>query len=105
MQPFVHARRAAKAGVDAEHFTSVEIFERDAWSCWLCGRETDRAATKDDPMSATLDHVIPLAKGGAHARANVRCAHLICNLRKGDRIHTDQTPTRKARCALVAEVG
>ena len=56
-------------------------------------------------MSATLDHVIPLAKGGAHARANVRCAHLICNLRKGDRIHTDQTPTRKARCALVAEVG
>lgn len=36
----------------------------------------------------TLDHVIPLAKGGEHSRANVRCAHFICNSRRGANLET-----------------
>jgi hypothetical protein len=31
-----------------------------------------------------MDHVIPLAKGGTHEPANVRCAHFLCNALKGD---------------------
>lgn len=33
-----------------------------------------------------MDHVIPLAKGGPHATENIRPAHALCNLRKGDSI-------------------
>ncbi|WP_385618556.1 HNH endonuclease [Streptomyces sp. P8-A8] len=97
MQPYVHARRAAKAGVGAEPFSAVEIFERDGWTCWICEGGALSNASQGDPLSATLDHVVPLAKGGAHVRTNVRCAHLICNLRKGDRVHSGQTPSSKTR--------
>jgi 5-methylcytosine-specific restriction endonuclease McrA len=34
----------------------------------------------------TVDHIIPLSKGGAHAVANLQLAHLACNIRKGNRI-------------------
>lgn len=92
MQPYVHARRAAKAGVGSEGFEALEIYERDNWTCWICGGAALRDAPKGDPLGATLDHVVPLAKGGPHSRANVRCAHLECNLRKGDRIHSGREP-------------
>jgi 5-methylcytosine-specific restriction endonuclease McrA len=92
MQPYVHARRAAKAGVGSEAFDSDEIFQRDGWLCWLCGDEALADVPKDHPMRATLDHVIPLARGGAHARHNVRCAHLRCNLKKGDRLMGEASP-------------
>ena len=34
----------------------------------------------------SIDHVIPLAKGGLHAWSNVKLAHKGCNEQKGDRI-------------------
>jgi 5-methylcytosine-specific restriction endonuclease McrA len=37
-------------------------------------------------MSATLDHVVPISVGGEHTRENVRCAHLRCNARRGNRV-------------------
>lgn len=86
MQPYVQARRAAKAGVEAHHFEAAEIFERDSLTCWLCGGIATQDAPKNHPMRATLDHVIPLARGGVHSRENVRCAHLRCNLKKGVRL-------------------
>ncbi|WP_158070491.1 HNH endonuclease [Streptomyces luteocolor] len=36
-------------------------------------------------MSPSLDHVIPLSRGGSHRRDNVQLAHLRCNLRKNNR--------------------
>ncbi|MFD4394659.1 HNH endonuclease [Kitasatospora sp. NPDC058478] len=85
MRPYVQARRAAEAEVGAERFDPVEVFERDNWVCGLCGRGTDRTAVFPHPASPSLDHIIPLARRGEHTKANTRCTHLICNLRKGDR--------------------
>jgi 5-methylcytosine-specific restriction endonuclease McrA len=39
-------------------------------------------------MSASVDHIIPLVLGGEHSMANVQAAHLVCNLRKGDRLNS-----------------
>jgi hypothetical protein len=36
-----------------------------------------------DRMSVSLDHVVPLSRGGSHSWENVRCAHLSCNVAKG----------------------
>lgn len=38
-----------------------------------------------DPLFASIDHVIPLSKGGLHERANLTCSHLRCNMVKHDR--------------------
>lgn len=58
--------------------------------CVRCGRwmSTDvpyrDAAGKVDPRSASVDHVVALAEGGALLdRSNVRLAHLGCNARAG----------------------
>lgn len=34
-------------------------------------------------MGASLDHIIPLSRGGHHTADNVQAAHLACNHRKG----------------------
>jgi hypothetical protein len=69
----------------AEKFGDREIFERDGWVCGLCSKPVDPDLQHPDPMSASLDHRTPIAKGGGHTRANVQLAHLRCNLSKRDR--------------------
>lgn len=78
-------RRARKANATIETFTRHEIIERDHRTCHICGR-TDLADTE-----IHLDHVIPLAKGGDHSRANVKVACATCNIRKGATAPSDQS--------------
>lgn len=68
--------------------TSVKIFVRDQYRCKICGLMCN---TEDNtwngyfgPFSPTVDHIIPLAKGGTHTWNNVQCAHAICNSYKRD---------------------
>ena len=77
-------RRALKRGAGGKALVyRKRIFERDRWICQLCGRKVNRSAVAPHPKSPTLDHVVPLAKGGRHEPANVQCAHFRCNLLKG----------------------
>lgn len=85
----VARRRAAKRGVRAERFDPREIFERDAWTCGICGDPVDAGLAWPDPGSVSLDHIVPLAMGGEHTRANTQCAHLYCNGCKGPRLTAD----------------
>jgi 5-methylcytosine-specific restriction endonuclease McrA len=36
-----------------------------------------------DPLSASLDHVIPLVANGEHGKASTQLAHWVCNVRNG----------------------
>ncbi|MFD6364360.1 HNH endonuclease [Streptomyces roseolus] len=54
--------------------------------CHLCGEVIDREQTAPQPLAPTLDHVIPIARGGGHTMVNVRAAHFICNSSKSDRM-------------------
>ena len=78
-----YKRRKREATV--ERFKPVEIFERDGWRCGICGHQIDQDLRYPDPGSASLDHVVPLADGGLHSRANSQASHLGCNCRKRDR--------------------
>jgi 5-methylcytosine-specific restriction endonuclease McrA len=80
------ARQAKVRGVAAERFKHYEVFDRDGWVCQLCAEPVDPEVRYPDPMSVSLDHVIPLALGGAHSKANTQTAHLICNRRKGTKV-------------------
>lgn len=51
--------------------------------CWVCDDEIDRALTWTHPMSGSGDHVVALTDGGQLLdRANVRAAHLTCNVER-----------------------
>lgn len=79
------ARRARQRNVACEPYEPTEIAVRDGWRCQLCGKRVPMGARHPDPLSASIDHVVPLAEGGGDVRANVQLAHLRCNLSKSDR--------------------
>lgn len=76
-------RRARLKGARVERVGLAEIAERDGWRCHLCRRRVR-------PSQATLDHLIPLARGGDHSEANVALAHWVCNVRRGVDRHPAQ---------------
>lgn len=68
-------RRAHKKRAHYEAVNRAAIIERDKRTCYICAR-----ALNDDQI--TLDHVIPLCRGGIHAATNLRVACRSCNFRK-----------------------
>lgn len=60
-----------------------KVFSRDGWVCQLCGDPVNRKARWPSPDSVTIDHIIPVSKGGTHDERNLQCAHARCNVRKG----------------------
>lgn len=81
------ARYALTRGApDAEKFDYREIYDRDGWVCGICSEPVDPDLAWPDPLSVSLDHVIPVSRGGRHVRENAQCAHLTCNVRKLDRV-------------------
>lgn len=67
-----HKRRISKS-------KRLAIYERDDWTCHICGDPVNRAAKVPELDAPTLDHVIALAAGGAHDEANLKTAHFYCN--------------------------
>lgn len=78
-------RRALKLGVATDPYTLVEIATRDRNTCGLCRKRVAMTQAVPHPRSPTIDHILPLSKGGDDTRANVQLAHFICNSRKCDR--------------------
>lgn len=55
--------------------------------CGICGRPVDFDKKFPDPWSATVDHIIPLVKGGDPANLeNMQLAHLACNRLKSSKL-------------------
>ncbi len=81
-----HYRRALMRAVAYETFDAWEIGERDGWACAICSEPVDPGLAYPDRLSKSIDHIIPLSKGGSHTRENVAITHLTCNVRKRDRL-------------------
>lgn len=79
-------RRARKKGARVEHVSLEAVAARDDYVCGICLEPVDMGAVWPDPMSKSLDHVLPLSKGGAHSYDNTQLAHLRYNVSKGNRV-------------------
>ncbi len=72
---YVAARRARKKATTVVPISAEQIRQRIAFYgglCWMCGGD-----------ATVIDHVKPLAAGGAHMLCNLRPACSNCNGRKG----------------------
>jgi 5-methylcytosine-specific restriction endonuclease McrA len=78
-------RRAIKRGCRTDPYDPLDIAERDRWRCGLCGQRIQRNVDHLHPRSLTMDHMIPLARGGDDVPENVQAAHRQCNSIKGQR--------------------
>jgi len=81
-----HKRRAARRTTSVETIEPLDVYQRDVWMCGLCDTAVDNELAYPHPMSASLDHVQPLSKGGSHTWENLQLAHLTCNVSKGNRV-------------------
>lgn len=82
--------RRKRVAVDAavEEIIDYVVFERDSWTCQLCSEAVDPKCEWPDSMSPSIDHIMPLSKGGDHSMDNVQLAHLGCNCRKNNNVES-----------------
>ena len=71
-----HGQRAARIGAASERVEYAEVIRRGNSTCGICHGPVE-------PGTESLDHIIPLSKGGSHTYENCQLAHLSCNQRKG----------------------
>lgn len=85
-----HTRRARKKNAFVANVYRTKTFERDGYRCHICKAKTNPNAKVPNPKAPTLDHLIPLSKGGTHEPSNVATACFRCNHLKADRGTGDQ---------------
>lgn len=76
-----------------DDITLDKVYEKDNGVCYLCGEKCDYSDIEKrkghaivHSMYPSIDHVIPLSRGGCHSWDNVRLAHLGCNARKHNKV-------------------
>lgn len=81
---FVASFRAKKWGV-LSTLTKEEwrdVVEEHRFLCHLCGEPT--ILKIGSPLRLSLDHIIPLSRGGTNVKENVAPAHSHCNQKRSD---------------------
>jgi 5-methylcytosine-specific restriction endonuclease McrA len=63
----------------------AKIFYKNQGQCQLCNSPIDLRLKSPDPMSFSIDHIVPVSLGGTHEQANLQAAHLVCNSRRGNK--------------------
>lgn len=55
--------------------------------CGICGKPVDFSLKYPHPLSPTVDHIIPVSKGGHPSDiSNLQLAHRCCNRQKSDKL-------------------
>jgi 5-methylcytosine-specific restriction endonuclease McrA len=72
-------RRARKRNATVEKVNRDDIIKRDKSTCQICGKLLSK-------KEITLDHIIPLSRGGEHSKSNLQVACNSCNCKKSSKI-------------------
>lgn len=80
-----HKRRARLATEPSEFVSMDDIVARDGTDCAWCSLPVDFDLKWPDQLSKSIDHAVPVSRGGSHTLANTQLMHLGCNSSKGNR--------------------
>lgn len=69
---------------DSIGFSFRAVPQRDHWTCAYCGRIVSKTP-RFEALLATVDHIVPVSRGGASSWLNLVCACKGCDGRKADR--------------------
>lgn len=77
--------------------TRLKIYNRDGWTCWLCGIEVSDAQKTPKRRRATLDHLLHRKDDGPNDPHNLRtCCHQ-CNQHRADSKATFSRTWRRSK--------
>jgi 5-methylcytosine-specific restriction endonuclease McrA len=71
--------------VKPSRLAADEVFRTYGPNCHICELPIDHSLPRTSKEGLTVDHVIPLSKGGLDTMDNLRPAHWSCNRRKADK--------------------
>ena len=80
-------KRIPKSQLVDKDITLEALYRRDSGVCYLCGEPCDWDDKTDKTVGPTypsIDHMVPISRGGLHSWANVKLAHFECNWKKSD---------------------
>lgn len=81
------ARLDKQGGHRGAYEKNKKIILKTQNTCGICGRPVDFSLMAPDPMSAVIDHIIPVSKGGHPSDIdNLQLAHWTCNRSKSDKL-------------------
>ena len=79
--------RAKLHGAPAEiGVTLPKLIQRDGLTCKICGLPCFYWGDNLADLYPSMDHIVPISKGGGHTWKNVQVAHRLCNINKSDKI-------------------
>jgi 5-methylcytosine-specific restriction endonuclease McrA len=81
-----------------EYVDIEKLIERDKAICQLCFKLVPADVDYNHPLAATIDHIIPVSKGGEHSYANCQLAHRKCNTHKNARTEVNSNGEAKQKC-------
>ena len=82
-------KRIPKEQIVDKDITLEALYKRDSGVCYLCGKKCDwddKQYGHVGPKYPTIEHIIPISRGGLHSWDNVRLAHFGCNCKKADEL-------------------
>ncbi len=82
-------QRAIKRDAFVEDVSINALAARDGWICQICGKACAGGPSADRRWAASIDHIIPLSRNGAHCMDNCDLAHQSCNARKHNRLPSE----------------
>ena len=85
------AKKSPRLDHDGAHRKQYEINKKKILAtqgiCGICGKPVDMSLKYPHPLSACVDHIIPIAKGGHPSDINnLQIAHWQCNRAKSDKL-------------------
>ena len=91
----IHSHKHDKRIAKDKRINKIELlslYKRDGGICHICGKQCnlDDYTVTDAAVIAgnwypSIDHIVPVSKGGADSWDNVKLAHRICNSIRGNR--------------------
>lgn len=72
------------------------VIARDTY-CYICGKEVDKTLKYPHPLSASVDHRIPVTHGGRNELSNLYLAHFVCNSSRGAKDINEVRVSRPSR--------
>lgn len=87
------SKRLNETNIVDKDITVQKLFKKYGGICYLCGKEcdfNDKVITEEGYMIVgktypSVEHIIPISKGGLHSWDNVNLAHHYCNTLKRDK--------------------
>jgi 5-methylcytosine-specific restriction endonuclease McrA len=91
-------KRLAENGKADYSITLRKVIQKFGLTCALCGKKVNTKVHSNHNDYPSIDHIIPVSKGGTHTWGNVQLAHRGCNSTKNNSLYIEDKKGQMRLC-------